>query len=299
MKKYYDTNVIVTLHGEMDFIYQYKNSIEKFNGWIHKQIFKSKAPNFFYLVLNKIAKKKLVSDGYLNENEIIEINHPFSTLTLPVTKQYEFNLSIPIFFGHIGSMEIEHKNSPAFYYLAQKFNNEIVEKKAVFRAIGLITPEMLPFKNQWVDEVVGNTKPDKPDYLSRIEYENNVNKLDFSLFFYPENQYVFRASGAVIDAIAFETPIIVLNHPFFTNLFSQVGPIGYICNDIDEIEAVLKKIINREINIIKDYKNFKENIKLLREKFGVVSITEDISKQLKLKNAFFKTKKKNVDTIIF
>ena len=249
--------------------------------------------------MNKIAKKKLVSDGYLKENEIIEINHPFSTLTSPVKKQYEFNSSIPVCFGHIGSMEIEHKNSPAFYHLAQKFNVEIVEKKAVFRAIGLITPEMLPFKNKWVEEVVGNTKPDKPDYLSRIEYENNVNKVDFSLFFYPENQYVFRASGAVIDAIAFETPIIVLSHPFFTNLFSQAGPIGYICNDIGEIEAVLKKIINRDINMIKDFKKFKENIKLLRQKFEVVSITEDISRQLILKNAFIKSKNENVDTRFF
>lgn len=282
LKKNFEVETIATLHGEMDFIYQYSNLLEKVDGIVHKKIFKIQAKNFKYLVLNKIAKKILVKDGYLKASEVLEINHPFSALLEPSNKNFENNANLPIAFGHIGSMEIEHKNSHFFYQIAQKNNEEITAKKAIFKTIGLITPVMLPHKNEWVTEVVGNTKPEKPDYLSRAEYEHEVNQLDFSMFFYPENQYVFRASGAVIDAIAFETPIIVLKHPFFNNLFAQAGPIGYICSDMDELEAIVKRIIAREEAVFKDYKVFRENINKLRDKFTVSQIVVDLQGQLKI-----------------
>jgi len=281
LKRNFQTNTIATLHGEMDFIYQYSNLLEKVDGITHKKIFKIQAPNFKYLVLNKIAKKILVKDGYLKDSEVLEINHPFSALQQPSEKKFEKQTDLPITFGHIGSMEIEHKNSHFFYQIAEKFKLQIIDKKAVFKTIGLITPVMLPYKNEWVQEVVGNTRPDKPDYLSRAEYEQNVDQLDFSLFFYPQNQYVFRASGAVIDAIAFETPIVVLNHPFFYNLFAQAGPIGYICSDMSEFEKVIEKIISKDIDVVADYKVFMENIKNLREKFTVEQIVSDLKNQMK------------------
>lgn len=282
LKRKFKTNTIATLHGEMDFIYQYSNLLEKVDGMVHKKIFKIQAPNFRYLVLNKIAKKILVKDGYLKEEEVLEINHPFSALRLPSQKNFENQNAFSVTFGHIGSMEIEHKNSHYFYQIAEEFKQEIIDKKAVFKTIGLITPVMLPHKNEWVEEVVGNTRPDKPDYLSRDEYESNVDQLDFSLFFYPENQYVFRASGAVIDAVAFKTPIVVLKHPFFDNLFAQAGPIGYICSDMKEFEDTIRKIIDRDNNFVADYKVFTENIKNLREKFTVEQIVSDLKNQLKV-----------------
>jgi hypothetical protein len=186
-----------------------------------------------------------------------------------------------IILGHIGSMELARKNSDYFYLLAKNLSDLIDNGKLKFNTIGLITPPMLPIKNKWVDEIVGNSQPNKPDYLTREEYESNVLKLDFALFFFKAPHYIFRASGAVIDAIAFETPIIALNHPFFNNLFEQVGQIGYLCNDIAEMEAIIRKIANRDDAIKLDFIKFKSNLRILRTRFTTIQIAKDIDNQLK------------------
>ena len=59
-KAKYPVKTIVTLHGDVDFIYNSYNYYEKLNAFFHKKIFKTKAQNFYYLLLNKIAKQRLV-----------------------------------------------------------------------------------------------------------------------------------------------------------------------------------------------------------------------------------------------
>jgi thymidine kinase len=141
---------------------------------------------------------------------------------------------------------------------------------------------MLPYKNSFVNEIIGNSKPEKPDYLTRNEYETNVLKLDFALFFYKEPHYIFRASGAVIDNIAFEIPIIAFKHPFFENLFEQAGPIGYLCDDLKEMEQIIRKIANKNEQVQSDFLIFKSNLKTLRTYFTTQQIAVDIQNQLHL-----------------
>ena len=299
LKTFYKSQVWCVLHGDIDFLYFTSNWFEKFNGLVHLLFFKIKANNFNYILLNKIAKNRVVRDGYIKESEVIDINHPFKMLN-------DFDLGVKVLtekttitIGHIGSMELKRKNSHFFYFLAEKLKSKISDDLITFETIGLITPSILPYKNEWVTEIIGNSKPDKPDYLTRNEYENNISKIDFAVFFFESNQYFFRASGAVIDTIAFGIPIIALKHPFFENLFEQSGPIGYICNDVEEMEAVLNKIINKDINVINDYKMFTENIKLLSAKFEVDSIVQDISKQLVFKKGFINYNNLNAYPITF
>jgi hypothetical protein len=284
LKQKYDVNTLVTLHGDVDFIYNASNLYERINAYSHKKLFKAKANNFYYLLLNKIAKARLVADNYLNANEVFEVNHPFNVINFPFDN-HNLNHDKPIILGHIGSMELDRKNSDYFYQLANNLSELIENRKLQFNTIGLITPPMLPFKNKWVVEIVGNSQPNKPDYLTREEYETNVLKLDFALFFFKEPHYIFRASGAVIDAIAFETPLIVLNHPFFYNLFKQVGQIGYLCKDLTEMEQIIRKIANNDDLIKSDFKLFKTNLRALRNQFTTVEIAKDIENQL---NSSFK-----------
>jgi hypothetical protein len=279
LKQQFDVNTLVTLHGDVDFIYNASNLYEQINAYSHKKIFKTKADNFYYLLLNKIAKTRLVADKYLNANEVFEVNHPFNLINNPLDN-HNLDNDKPIVFGHIGSMELERKNSDYFYQLANNLFELIENDKLQFNTIGLITPPMLPFKNKWVKEIIGNSQPKKPDYLTRAEYEGNVMKLDFALFFFKEPHYIFRASGAVIDAIAFETPIIAFNHPFFYNLFEQAGQIGYLCNDITEMEQIIRKIAINDGAIKYDFNLFKTNLRALRNRFTTVQIAKDIETQL-------------------
>lgn len=280
LKCFYKTPVLCILHGDVDYLYKTTTWIEKINGFFNKIIFKLKAPNFYYIMLNKIAKQIIVRDGYLKEWELFEINHPFICLPEVSANKIEFSKKKYVTIGHIGSMEVERKNSHYYYIVASILKEYIITNKIIFETIGLITPGLLPYKNQWVKEIIGNSKPEKPDYLNRSEYESSVSRLDFALFFFDESQYLFRASGAVIDAIAFEIPIIVLKHPFFDNLFKQEGPIGYCCNSMEEVVNVIEKISKKNEEIVFEYEFFIKNLKNLKYKFSVENCTNDLKNQL-------------------
>ena len=122
LKTKFETPVIATLHGDLDFLYNATNKLEKLVAFVYKKIFTLKTSNFYYLLLNKISKSELIKSGYLNKNEIIEINHPYNLLN---NEFYIKSLKseIPVTFGHIGSMEVARKSSHLIYELASKFNS--------------------------------------------------------------------------------------------------------------------------------------------------------------------------------
>ncbi|RYG40510.1 MAG: hypothetical protein EOO01_27175, partial [Chitinophagaceae bacterium] len=119
-KQFYSANTIAVLHGDIDFIYFPTSRLEKINARAHKSIFRKKLPSFKYLLLNKIAKKNLVRDGYLKADEVYEIDHPFSFLKNDYPLR-SLEAVKPIKIGHIGSMEVERKNSHYIYRLAGQF----------------------------------------------------------------------------------------------------------------------------------------------------------------------------------
>ena len=281
LKQFYPTKVIAVLHGDIDFIYFPTNKIEKINAAVHKWIFRKKLSGFKYLLLNKIAKKSLVNDGYLKSEEVFEIDHPFTFLKSDFMLKEKLAAK-PIKIGHIGSMEAERKNSHYIYTLADKFREEIKNGLLQFRVAGLITPSVIKYKNDWVHEVVGNNEPDKPQYLTRSQYENELKLLDYCIFFYPPHQYIYRASGAVVDFINGLIPIITLKHPFFDYLFETGGNIGFVCNDLHEMEVLLKRIANADPEILEQYKQQQKNIQLLQEQFSVDTIAKDLKHQIAL-----------------
>lgn len=281
LKQFYGTKVLAVLHGDIDFIYFPTSRLERINAAVHKWIFSKKLPDFKYVLLNKIAKKSLVNDGYLKSEEVYEIDHPFTFLKSDFLLK-EALVSRPVKIGHIGSMEAERKNSHYIYTLADKFREEIKNGLLQFRIAGLITPSVIKYKNDWVQEVVGNNEPDKPQYLTRSQYENELKLLDYCIFFYPPHQYIYRASGAVVDFINGLIPIITLKHPFFDYLFEIGGNIGFTCNDLDEMEILLQKIANADQEILDQYKQQQKNIQLLQEQFSVDAIAEDLKHQMAL-----------------
>lgn len=279
LKSKFQVPTIAVLHGDLDFVYNAKTKIEKLIKASYKKVFRTKAPNFQYLLLNKISKQYVVRDGYLKAEEILEIDHPYNMLESDVLKENIFNYT-SLSFGHIGSMEVERKNSHYIYTLAAKLKQEIEAKMVSFRAIGLITPDILPYKNNWVEEEVGNKQSNKPDYLSREDYESKLAALNYSLFFYDKNQYIFRASGAIIDAIAAAIPFIVIKHPIFDYIFKSAGNVGFICDDLDEMELLVRKIILKDKEVLGQYESQVTNLIEFRKKLSVSFVAKDLIGQL-------------------
>ncbi|MGQ2138901.1 hypothetical protein ACT724_06225 [Ornithobacterium rhinotracheale] len=280
LKRNYQTPTIAVLHGDVDYIYKGTTKIHKINAWAHKKIFKTKAPNFYYLTLNKIEKAILVKDGYLKESEILEIEHPF----LNLEKQEPRDIpNKPLTIGHIGSMEIERKNSHYLFKLAEYCKNLIESNKVYFKSVGLLSNSLTPYLNDYVELMVGNSNAEGPlKYLSRIDYENGLESLDYVIFFYPKDEYVFRASGAVADFIAKCKPIICLKHPIFEYMFDNAGNIGFMCDSLDDIQKKIQEITSDNYNLISVYKEQVKNLREYQKSFSIQYVSDDLKRQLNL-----------------
>lgn len=84
--------------------------------------------------------------------------------------------------------------------------------------------------------------------LSRAEIEEQINDIQYILFFYDPDSYELTTSGAFFDAIAYCKPIIFLkNHCL--DFYYDKYKFGYRCNNIDELISAMKRIIlSDEIN---------------------------------------------------
>lgn len=278
IKTKYQVPVIATLHGGIDYFYNPQNYMERINAWYHKRMFKLDAPNFKYLLLNKIAKSMLVKDGYLKANEVMEIEHPYPNLG-------EINTFIsltktPLVIAHLGSMEAQRKNSHYLYELAAKSASDIKEGMLKFKIVGLKNASVKAWENEWVEEVVGK----ETSYLERSVYEQEVKSIHYSAFFFPTNEYICRASGAVVDTLVFEKPVFTLYHPYFEYLFKVAGNVGYMVNTLDEMKDIIAKIILNPEQYEAEYQLQCNNLKKFKDQLTIESVTNDLKNQMNALN---------------
>jgi hypothetical protein len=78
------------------------------------------------------------------------------------------------------------------------------------------------------------------------------------MFIYQQNHYEYSPSGAFLDAITWEKPIIARRIPIFRDLFKKYGDIGYLFDNDSELADITENIIV-EFNQIR-YNSQKLNI---------------------------------------
>lgn len=87
----------------------------------------------------------------------------------------------------------------------------------------------------------------KENHLMPFElYSNYVKSMDLMLLIYDTDSYKLTASGAVLEAIWNEKPIIALKNMYFNYLFNKFGSLGILESDIDSITKTLNAIHNKE-----------------------------------------------------
>ncbi|MFT6002978.1 MAG: hypothetical protein ACJAR8_001681 [Bacteroidia bacterium] len=269
------SKVLCVLHGDMDYLYKAESFNQKLNAYTHSKILGMGAQvNFKYVLLNKVTKPVFLKDNWLTDNEMIDIFKPISSEYngMPIASQ-----SPGLILGHIGSMEIRRKQSQLLYPLAQemsKFSN------LKFRTVGLVTAEIIPYKNDYVQEISGNKSENEPFYLSREDYVSELQKLDYVLFFFPSDEYVMRASGAVMDFVGFLKPIIALKHPLFDYFTDTFGDIGYICDTMEEMQEVIADLSKKTPESLARYQCFVDNLAKLRAKSAVSEVAIELREQL-------------------
>ena len=105
------------------------------------------------------------------------------------------------------------------------------------------------------------------------EYNRFINKMDILLFLYDKGSYKLTASGAILEAIWNQKPIIALHNYYFDYIFEKFGDLGFLCDSIDELVNKINEIaLDREI-----LTHFSENLKNAKEAL----LPQNVKKQLK------------------
>lgn len=93
------------------------------------------------------------------------------------------------------------------------------------------------------------------------EYNSNVQEMDILLLLYDKGSYELTASGAVLEAIWDEKPIIALDNHYFRYLFNKFGDMGVLFPSIDKMCEFINSFQRSDILL-----KYKSNIILAKDR---------------------------------
>jgi len=245
----------IVLHG----------GLASIGGWRSRNPFlriqdQSSALSFFnwksmqYIVLENAIKENLTKIMPKLNGRVWALDHPF-----PHSQNYSncLSLSKPMKFVYIG-VAAERKGFSSFLDAAEKIKAEY-RGNAEFHALGRLPAT---YKNMLDAKMkVLNTRPSDA-ILSREEFINRLKAMHFVCLFFDEKYYRFSASGVLLDAIAFEKPIISSDLQLFRDLEGEFGDIGYICQGQNYTEAVQRILESGDTS---RYRKQVNNLKKLKD----------------------------------
>lgn len=139
------------------------------------------------------------------------------------------------------------KGFPKFLDLMQKFTEE---RNPVFRPhfyfIGSASADCKDLFDDFKAMPAASHLwyPASPGKMPLAEYRQMITKVDYLIM--PHNPLFYKLvfSGSALDALALLKPIIVLKSPFFAYLFKNIGDVGYMCESIEEMYALISDIMH-------------------------------------------------------
>ena len=88
------------------------------------------------------------------------------------------------------------------------------------------------------------TKP-STERLSRDEYIQRIKPLHFIIMPYRREYYELSPSGTLLDAIAWQIPIIATRLPIFERSFKNYGDFGYLITDEQELSSTVANVVEQ------------------------------------------------------
>lgn len=260
--------VIITLHG-LDLLRDDKprKRIDRFYAKLLERAFSNPSEYKRYVVLEERVANYLLSKGYLQREEIIQIPHPYKFDVQPVAKA-----NTPLILAHLGVARLD-KHAAAFFELAARCSDMVKEGKIIFQVIGPVLPEMKPYLNPWVKYV------DTEAMLDHATYRQQCLQAHYAVFFYDESSYTLTSSGAIIDAIAYRLPILALHSPAFDAL-SSVNPFpGKLYNSLDSLEQDIIMLVQNHPQV---YTQFQESFVALQDHYSIEHVARLMNSQVKM-----------------
>jgi hypothetical protein len=252
---------MIVLHGELELAKSnnWNKEIENIYGKALRSSFKRKFKNRKFLILGASIYNNILKFGLLEREQMIYIDHPYIFPDIK-NKREENGGRRPIVFGHFGVAKLT-KQSQMFFKLAEAMKEYVLNGTVRFVVIGQVFEEIAPFINEYV------SYEKNIDFISANDYSLKAMELDYSLFFYNEESYEFTSSGAVMDAIAYEKPIIALKIKSLEDLFYIHSCVpGYLFDDFETMKNSMELVINEHNH---NYINLVNCIKLKKKLFSV------------------------------
>lgn len=224
--------IIIVCHGELELLISNEGGFQsKIMRFLCRNFyFKTKMSNdISYIVLGDCIidnLNKLISKQKINH--FFSLDHPFIPYNIVSSENQK---SSPIKVGTVGELN-SYKGAEEYVRLLQTIPIEVL-RKVEFYSIGSVT-------SQYTELTESNVIiPGNGYRLSRSEFDDYVEKLDYILFFYGNDKYKLIASGAIFDAIKYKKSIIALENTYFNYLTNKFGKIGFLCKDIKQMSEVI------------------------------------------------------------
>jgi len=215
-----------------------------------------------YLLLGESIRIELVKSMPKIGKYVNVIDHPYRYAEYVAPLKEDLNV---LRFGSLGTGRRE-KGTDLFFSLATDVRQRTDKSASEFILIGPITDEETR-KLVTSDVLI----PSDERALSREDFDKYAHEIDYSVFCYPSESYKLTASGAFFDALSFVKPIIALRNPFFEYYFKQLGDIGYLCQNYEEMLDVVIDLIRRKED--EPYINQCNNIIKGRELLGIPNLS--------------------------
>jgi len=255
--KFYKKKILVFCHGEMEGIVV---DVEK-TGFLHRLLLKL-ARIFFLNQKIKISEGlyfSVLGDAIKqNISEIIDdkkalkfisVDHPY--LFRDGNKKIKDGTELKI--ATVGTIN-KTKGLFSFLEFANKINSKI-KGKIKISVVGSSTENFNLFNGSGIVLSSNNSA-----LLSRDDFNNKVNELDYILFFYPTNSYTITASGAIMDAINFEKPILALRNTYFQYVFNKYGAFGFLFENINDMVLKVEDLSNNKLLSDIDFASLKNKL---------------------------------------
>jgi hypothetical protein len=266
-----NVSAIFVLHGEVEFMFKKDIRLaDRIKGMLYRATLRNINKSAKCIVLAEMIKTKLCERGLIEASKVIAIEHPIIQKDISYTSLG----AGPVVFGHIG-IAMEKKNSAIFFTLASFFEKEIQKGNTAFQLLGKAEPALIAHFSKNVQVMSENNNS-----IAQKDYQRLIEGIGYAVFTFDNRNYVFRVSGSLMDAIFYRKPVIALRQDYMNYLFETGGNIGFLCNDIEEMEDIISRLIRKEESLISQYALQQKNLGLLMKKFSDAGVKQELTKQL-------------------
>ena len=268
--KIFHRKILIFCHGEMEYLIADYSFFGPFNRLLFKlgrSFFLNKKihieKNIKFVVLGDSILKKIKKTTPPNiSNSFITVDHSYFFKN-NIKNKDTFSDSIKI--GTVG-LFYKKKGADEFCYLVSLVNNN----KIKFSITGKIFYALDKLKKLNIDLPNNLGKGIVP----RDELEARVKKLDFILYLYPTDSYQLMASGAILDALSLQKPIIALKNDYFDYIFKKFGEFGFLFESVEKIADFLNHNNLKSTQNSFDYQS-------IQNRLSISTISEELNESLK------------------